>query len=255
MATRHAVDTIQVAREACGGQGFLSVNRLTSMRTDADVFTTYEGDNAVLTQLVAKALLSEFGQQFESMNTTGMARYLFRRTAAAVTEASPVTVSTTDPNRLSSASWQIEQLRWRQNHLVEALANRVKKRIGDGATPLDAFTAVQTHAAAAAASFADRAVLESFAAAVARIDDGPVRDALDRLRALHGLATIRAELSWYQEHGHLSSATARAVRRVHDRLVTRVAGESLELVDAFDIPDSVLAAPIAAGNPPKGQQA
>jgi acyl-CoA oxidase len=88
-ATWHAVDTIQAAREATGGQGYLAENRLTAMRSDADVFTTYEGDNTVLTQLVAKALLTESRQQFESMGTTGIVRFLFRRTSSAVTEANP----------------------------------------------------------------------------------------------------------------------------------------------------------------------
>ncbi len=38
---------------------------------------------------------------------------------------------------------------------------------------------------------------------------------------------------------------AKAIRKQHDRLVSELAGESLALVDAFGIPDEVLAAPIA----------
>jgi acyl-CoA oxidase len=245
-ATWHALDTIQAAREACGGQGYLAVNRLTAMRADADVFTTYEGDNKVLTQLMAKALLTEFRQQFESMNATGVARYLFHRAASALTEASPVTMSTTDSSQVSSASWQIEQLRWREAHLVESLAQRIKRRIEAGTEPAEAFIEVQTHAATAAAGHVERVTLEAFASAVGRIDDEAARRSLDKLRALHGLSTIQADLGWFQEHGRMSGASSRVIRKTHESLVREVADESLALVNAFAIPEQVLAAPIAA---------
>ncbi len=245
-ATWHALDTIQTAREATGGQGYLAENRLTTMRADADVFTTYEGDNVVLAQLVAKGLLSEFRQQFESLSATGMVRYLFRRTSGALTEATPVTISTTDADRLVEAGWQLDQLRWREAHQLKTLAQRLKQRIGDGVEPFDAFAQVQTHAVAAASAHVDRLVLEAFTESVARLEDGSLSDTLERLRALHGLAAIRADLSWFQAHHRLSAATAKAINKTHDHLVGEVAAESLALVDAFAIPDRILAAPIAA---------
>ena len=244
-ATWHAIDTIQAAREATGAQGYLAENRLTAMRADADIFTTYEGDNTVLAQLVAKGLLSEFRQQFESMSATGMMRYLIRRTSSAITETTPMTMSTTDPDQLADAGWQIDQLRWREAHQVESLAQRIKKRLDDGVEPFEAFSQVQTHAVAAAASHVARLVLEAFAAAVDRAEGQPVHDTLDRLRALHGLATIQADLGWFQEHNHLSATSAKAIRKTHDQLLAQVTGDSLALVDAFAIPDQVLAAPIA----------
>ena len=56
-ATWHASHAINVAREACGGAGYLDENQLSIMRGDIDVFTTFEGDNTVLLQLVGKRLL------------------------------------------------------------------------------------------------------------------------------------------------------------------------------------------------------
>jgi len=244
-ATWHTIDTIQAAREATGGQGYLSENRLTTMRADADIFTTYEGDNTVLAQLVARGLLSEFRQQFESMSPTGVVRYLFRRTGDAIAESSPLTRSTTDAELLANSEWQLEQLAWRETHLIDSLGRRIQKRIAQGVEPYEAFAAVQTHAFAAAEGHVERQVFEAFADAVSRLEEGPVHSSLDRLRALHGLATIRGRLGWFQEHNHLSAATAAAIHKTHDHLVTAVAAESLALVDAFAIPDRVLAAPIA----------
>ncbi len=39
--------TIQECREACGGAGYLAVNRFAALKADTDVFTTFEGDNHV----------------------------------------------------------------------------------------------------------------------------------------------------------------------------------------------------------------
>ncbi|HRA09327.1 MAG TPA: acyl-CoA dehydrogenase family protein, partial [Microbacteriaceae bacterium] len=54
LSTWHALDTLQEAREACGGSGFMFENRLVGLRADLDVYATFEGDNNVLLQLVGK---------------------------------------------------------------------------------------------------------------------------------------------------------------------------------------------------------
>ncbi len=66
--TWHAARAIQEAREACGGAGYMAENRLTALRADVDVFTTFEGDNHVLTQLVAKELLTAYADEVRGMS-------------------------------------------------------------------------------------------------------------------------------------------------------------------------------------------
>src|SRR3989440_248168 len=86
ISTWHSTQTIQTCREACGGAGYLSVNRLTELRADTDVFTTFEGDNTVLLQLVAKGLLTNFRDEFGSMDTVAMVRYVADQVVSAVLE-------------------------------------------------------------------------------------------------------------------------------------------------------------------------
>ncbi len=78
LSTWHALDTIQEAREECGGQGFLAENRLVGLRADLDVYATFEGDNTVLLQLVAKRLLTDVNRRFSKADYGG-ARALRRR--------------------------------------------------------------------------------------------------------------------------------------------------------------------------------
>eukprot|EP00177_Eucheuma_denticulatum_P008183 GFKZ01014894.1.p1 GENE.GFKZ01014894.1~~GFKZ01014894.1.p1 ORF type:complete len:662 (-),score=71.24 GFKZ01014894.1:497-2401(-) len=52
-------DALQRAREACGGQGYKSENRIAWMKADRDVMMTFEGANGVMLQQVSKVVLAE----------------------------------------------------------------------------------------------------------------------------------------------------------------------------------------------------
>ncbi|GAX74251.1 hypothetical protein CEUSTIGMA_g1700.t1 [Chlamydomonas eustigma] len=58
-ATWWRVEGLQACRECCGGQGFLSANQIGPLATDMNVDVTFEGDNTVLMQQVARALLDD----------------------------------------------------------------------------------------------------------------------------------------------------------------------------------------------------
>ena len=51
---------MQECREACGGQGLKTENRIGRLKAEHDVQSTFEGDNNVLLQQVSKALLGDF---------------------------------------------------------------------------------------------------------------------------------------------------------------------------------------------------
>ncbi|KAF9083844.1 hypothetical protein BGX23_011077 [Mortierella sp. AD031] len=58
--TWHLLDTLQATREACGGQGLKSSNRIGQIKADCDVMATYEGDNQVMLITVAKGCISDY---------------------------------------------------------------------------------------------------------------------------------------------------------------------------------------------------
>ena len=72
-------DTFQACRECCGGQGYLSENLIAGMRADQDIHVTFDGDNTVLKQQVAKDLLDQYRRQFAKGSYTGMLSFLGTR--------------------------------------------------------------------------------------------------------------------------------------------------------------------------------
>ena len=66
--------------------GYLQDNRFALLNADTDVFTTFEGDNTVLLQLVTKGLLTNSQDSFESMDSRAMVLFGARQFAGAVIE-------------------------------------------------------------------------------------------------------------------------------------------------------------------------
>src|SRR5690606_22221575 len=99
-ASDWTVETLQECREACGGQGYLASNRIGRLRADTDVFTTFEGANHVLYQLVARGCLTEYRDQFGELKLWNVARHIANRAATRVAELNPIITRRTDIDHL-----------------------------------------------------------------------------------------------------------------------------------------------------------
>jgi acyl-CoA oxidase len=253
-ATWHATRTIQECREACGGAGYLSANRFAALKADTDVFTTFEGDNHVLLQLVAKGLLTDYAGEFEDMNQLDMVRFVaglavdtvLERTAVhklleRVRDLLPGGSSDSEPD-LRDPDYHLAMLSFREEHILGGAARRLKAGVDRGGNPGAVFSEVQDHVIGAARAHVERLVLEAFAAKVAATPAGPVRDALSLLRDLHALSVIEADRAWFMEHGRLSSARSKAITAQVNALCREVRPLAQCFVDAFGIPRELLRA-------------
>ena len=253
--TWHAVATIQACREACGGAGYLAENRFAALRADTDVFTTFEGDNTVLLQLVAKSLLTNYKDDFGDLNPLGMARLLANQLLGTVTERTSArqlaqrfvdaVPAREDDARLLERDFHLDLFRWRERHVLDGVARRLKRGSDAGEDPLRVLIACQDHLVTAAQAHVDRLVLEAFVAGIDRCHDPALAEVLDRLCDLHALSKIENDRGWFQEHGRLSGERSKATVKEVNRLCAGVRELAGPLVDAFGIPDEVLAAPIA----------
>ncbi|MFD9738071.1 acyl-CoA dehydrogenase [Umezawaea sp. NPDC059074] len=249
VATWHATATIQTCREACGGAGYLAENLLPQIKADTDVFTTFEGDNTVLLQLVAKGLLTSYRDHVGDLDTLGMARFVADQFVGAVIERTAARsiiarlVSGSDDGLLERG-WQVRQFEFRETHVLEGLARRLR-RAGDGEQdPFETFNNAQDHVLHAARAHIDRVVLEAFVAAVDRCPDPETSALLDQVCDLYALSVIEADRAWFLEHGRLTAARSKDVSRTVNDLCRQLRPHARALVDAFAIPESWLAAPI-----------
>jgi acyl-CoA oxidase len=249
-STSHATATIQMCREACGGAGYLAVNRLPALKADTDVFTTFEGDNTVLLQLVAKGLLTSYRDSFSDLDTLGMVKFgarqfagqLVERTAARglvqrLIDAAPGRDSDKGP---TDRGWQLDLFEDRERHLLETVALRLRKAGKPGADLFAVFNECQDHVVEAARAHVDRVVLESFVAAIDGCQDAPAREMLSRVCDLYALSTIEAHKGWYLEHGRITPARSKQVTAAVGDLCAALAPHAQTLVDAFGIPTTWL---------------
>jgi acyl-CoA oxidase len=238
-ASQHAVDTLQLCRQACGGEGYMANSRLPALMADADIFTTFEGANVVLLQLVAKGLLTEYSEQFGELRLWSTARYLTGRAAAAVADLNPIAPRRTDEDHLRDPDFHLAAFRYREDRLLATLARRLKRRIDDGEDSFTAFNACQDHAVALANAHAERVIFERFRDAVTRAD-GVNRRALEPLAALFALSRIEVDIGWFLEKGYIEGGKSRAIRIQVNRLCQQIRPDAVALVDAFGIPDALL---------------
>ena len=239
--------SVQAAREACGGQGYLQKNQIPALKADSDIFTTFEGDNTVLLQLLAKGLLGGYRQQFANDGPRAVARLLLERAHVAITAHNPVASRRTGEEHLRDADVQLTALQFREAELLRTAAARVGKRFKNGLGSTETFNQVALHLQALAFAHVERVVFEQFVEGVSTVKDDAMRAVLDRLRALYGIDCLERDASWFLEHGHFEPSKSKALRKERARLCDELRPDALPLVDAFGIPDGWLRAPIGLG--------
>jgi acyl-CoA oxidase len=244
-STWNAIDSIQEARECCGGMGFLSQNRISELRKDVDVFATFEGDNTVLAMLVARNHLSEYKQQFQDANAFTLARYLAKQATKTVQRRNPMVTRDTDKAHLRSADFQCNIFRSREKDLLGSVARRLKARLDSGMDAFNAFNDVQDHLFSLAQATSERMVMDAFCERVGGLEDGPIKDTLSLMRDVYAMEYILRDIGWFLENGYIEPRKSRAIRDLLNELCFEARQQALPLVDAWGIPDEVLAAPIA----------
>jgi acyl-CoA oxidase len=258
-ATWHATGAIQTCRECCGGAGYMSVNRLAALKADTDVFTTFEGDNTVLMLLLARALLTGYAADFGELNPVETVTFIAGQTAETVIErlfARTIVqvigdfVGGEDTGDLLDGDHQIDVLRWREGHITASVAQRFKRGLDEGYDAFEVFRAVQDHAVAAAEAHVSTVVLEAFRRAIDSNEDESLKAPLKLLCDLHALHEIESDKGFFMEHGRLAGPRCKAVTREVNRLCNEARRQAGPLVDAFGIPDAILAAPIGLARPP-----
>ncbi|GAB2605549.1 acyl-CoA oxidase [Paractinoplanes abujensis] len=258
--TWHATRAIQAAREACGGAGYLAENRLPGLKADTDVFTTFEGDNTVLLQLVAKGLLTGYRDAFGSLDGWGRATFVADQVRSMVLERTAARgliqrLIDAVPGRdeevaLTHRGWHLALFEDREKHLLEGAVRRLRNGAAQKKDrQFDIFNDVQDHVLEVARAHIDRIVLEAFVAGIDRTADDEVKALLSKVCDLYALSTIETHKGWYLEHQRLTPARSKAVTGMVNDLLRQLRPHMATLVDAFAVPEEWLNAAILREEP------
>ncbi len=261
LSTWAALETLQEAREATGGAGFMAKNRLTGLRADLDIYVTFEGDNNVLLQLVGKRLLTDYAAQFTGGDKAALAKAAAEQLGDRVSRVGLRQIGQSIAD-LGQVARSVESVRTPEAQR-ELLTDRVQTMIAEIAAALrdgtkgvpksekaqagaDAFNAQQHKLIEAARAHAELLQWEAFTEELAGFS-GDTLSVMTWLRDLFGLGLIEKNAAWYLIHGRLSGSRVEAVTAYIDRLIGRLRAHAVDLVDAFGLTPELLRAEIATG--------
>ena len=256
VATWGTTSALQVCREACGGAGYLAANRIAALRTDTDVFTTFEGDNTVLLQLVAKGLLTEMRSVFEDADARQTARLVVEQLVDAVVERSaaralvqrlvdavPGLESDREPDVLDRRV-QLQLFAWREEHLLSTVAGRLRAGRAAGGDPFEVVNSCGDHVVELGRAAVERQVLQAAAADVDACPDPAARALLGRVLDLWAVAVLERERAYLTEHGRLSQPRGKRLVGLVGDLCSELRPSASVLVDAFGVPEAQLDVPM-----------
>ncbi|KAJ8905737.1 hypothetical protein NDN08_002242 [Rhodosorus marinus] len=214
---------LQECREACGGQGMLSENRVGPLLSEFNVTTTFEGDNHVMVQQASKVVVSMYMEGLKQGEFSGDLDFLNR-------EELPLQA---EPNDMS---FILELMRRRVRGLLPALVPTSGTREA-AEKELVLFEEVGT-------AFCDLLIFESFEKELNDSAGLPCKDLLMKAGLIYGLSRIDRD-STFSRSGALSSDASWSVRRTYMKELDRFVESGMmdSAIEAFRVPD-FLKAPI-----------
>eukprot|EP00184_Porphyridium_aerugineum_P008182 CAMPEP_0184692714 /NCGR_PEP_ID=MMETSP0313-20130426/1075_1 /TAXON_ID=2792 /ORGANISM="Porphyridium aerugineum, Strain SAG 1380-2" /LENGTH=773 /DNA_ID=CAMNT_0027150563 /DNA_START=171 /DNA_END=2492 /DNA_ORIENTATION=- len=229
LVTTTSEEIVRVCRERAGGQGYLSANRFGAMLGFCHAGQTAEGDNKVLLVKTAKELLiakskgmkilPDFKGYAEVLKSGGdVSDMQFQRALFAARE----NMRTQDLIRLSSAvknntevfdNWML-----RNSDEIQAVAN----------------------------SFSERLSLERMCEAEKAESNAGAAEILKTLRGVYAMDCVMRDVAYFATQRLLSLDQIKACKEELVRLNGVLGPQLPYIVDAFDIPEELVAAPIAS---------
>ena len=210
--------------------------------------------NTVMTQLVAKELLSSYADDVQGLSAGGWVRFVVEMARDVVAEKTAVrqVVQTllessdedTEKSNLTNRGTQIRLFRNREDHLIRTCAQRLRRALDDDNDAFEVFNNAQDHLLKVGRAHTERVVLEAFIEAINDCDSRSAAELLGKVCDLFVYSALEDDLGWFLMHRHISVERAKAIRRGVNTLCQELRPHARTLVDAFGIPENLLAAPM-----------
>ncbi|KAM9742059.1 peroxisomal acyl-coenzyme A oxidase 3 isoform 2-T2 [Dama dama] len=237
---------IQECREACGGHGYLAMNRLGDLRDDNDPNCTYEGDNNVLLQQTSNYLLGLLARRDQ-----GGARIESPLKTVDFLDAYPDILGRrfegSSPDDLLDSSAPLAAYEWLVCYLLRESYQRLSQEKRSGKSDFEARNNCQVyHCRPLALAFLELTVVRRFHehAHQPRVPP-PLRAVLRRLSALYAVWSLGQHTALLYRGGYCSGERAgKAIESAVLALCAQLKDDAVALVDVIAPPDFILDSPI-----------
>lgn len=218
-----------VSVERCGGQGFLSCNRLTEGIGGGHSGMVAEGDNSVLMQKVAKEL----------MTSVQMGEYSFGEVKRNKEEFAQL-------DDISDIDCLLELIRLRESEVCNELASVTQEKMFNaGKNIYDIWMKENNEGVQEVAfAFGDRVVAELCRKQLSKFPD-EIFNVMKLLIRIHLMNTVNKQLSWYLVQGVVGKKAALRLGNEIREALEVLHPWALKIVNSFGIPEHLLMSPIA----------
>ncbi|NXG89298.1 ACOX3 oxidase, partial [Stercorarius parasiticus] len=240
-----AQQAAQECREACGGHGYLAMNRLGEIRNDNDPNCTYEGDNNVLLQQTSNYLMSWMNcirdkAPFES--PFGTINFLQDYHHILGWKFTPIS----DEDSMDSAV-PLAAYKWLVCYLLCESDIKLSKEKQSGRSDFEAKNNCQVYyCRSLAIAFIEQTVLQRYHDFTHDPNiPSTLQPVLKNLSALYGFWSLSKHLAVLYQGGYASGEQAgRSIQNAILELCNRLKDDAVALVDVFAPPDFILNSPI-----------
>ncbi|CAO2578879.1 Acyl-coenzyme A oxidase-like protein [Lemmus lemmus] len=208
-STWETVSCLQDCRECTGGMGYMMENRIAGLKCDTDVFVTFEGDNVVMLQVVARELLVQYNKQYKKNPVLG----LIQNWTATVSDKLRTSFLAFNTNRVGHLTFLLKAVDFRERVLQRSLVSRIYYKVVTKKEDFfSAWNSCMHHVTLLSLAHIHRVVLEQFALAVRHCPDKEDQALLMKFCLLYGTNLVFRERGWYLEHKYLTPKASMQIR-------------------------------------------
>ncbi|XP_059501764.1 peroxisomal acyl-coenzyme A oxidase 3 isoform X1 [Stegostoma tigrinum] len=236
---------IQEVREACGGHGYLAVNRLGDIRNDNDPNCTQEGDNNVLLQQTSNYLLGWIKAKHQDHVTikSPLQSVDFLEDLNSILNQE----FTATDNECLDCSVALAAYRWLVCHLLRVSCMKLDNEKNSGKSDFECRNNSQVYyCRSAAIVFIEYNVLRRFHDFI-HSSDTPInlQPVLERLCSLYGLWALNKHAAVLYQGGYFTGdQPGRRLQNAILNLCAQLKDDAVALVDVLAPPDFILNSPI-----------
>ncbi|EGC35948.1 hypothetical protein DICPUDRAFT_97730 [Dictyostelium purpureum] len=244
MISQYTTVSLMELRRLCGGHGYGSYSRYGRLIATVDVGRTFEGDNTLLLQQVAKDLLTQFKKEYSGNKFTGTLKYLGKNTSLLISGMNPLTTMRSDDAHLLSFQFLLDSMEFRSSKLLIQSAQTVSKNYKQTKDSFAAWNQSLEILIHLAKAHTETVIVTKFIESINKEKDIEVRSTLKKLCQLYGLYIIRQDFEFFRNSNYLKKGKAKAIIKLVGQLCSELSQNALVLVKGFGNEEHLMESPL-----------